>query len=57
MISLCTVSCVVVLAEVEFKYRPPAKKIGMIAGGTGITPMLQILRHILNKEEGNEIEL
>jgi ferredoxin-NADP reductase len=51
------VSCVVVLAEVEFKYRPPAKKIGMIAGGTGITPMLQILRHILNKEEGNEIEL
>ena len=24
-----------------------AKKIGMIAGGTGITPMLQVLRHAL----------
>lgn len=25
------------------------KRIGMVAGGTGITPMLQILRHIFNK--------
>eukprot|EP00035_Acanthoeca_spectabilis_P007873 m.145146 g.145146 ORF g.145146 m.145146 type:complete len:315 (-) comp14114_c0_seq1:4347-5291(-) len=43
--------------EVSLEYRRPAKRIGMIAGGTGITPMLQVMRHILNKEEGNDIEM
>ena len=32
----------------QFKYEPEvAKEIGMIAGGTGITPMLQIIRYAL----------
>jgi len=34
------------------------KSIGMIAGGSGITPMLQIIRHILNNpEDKTEISL
>lgn len=33
-----------------------AKKVGMIAGGTGITPMLQLIRHIL-KDGGDKTEL
>jgi len=37
------------------KKSPPetrtVKKVGMIAGGTGITPMLQIIRHILKDPE------
>jgi len=43
--------------SVELAHRPPAKNIGMIAGGTGITPMLQILRHILHKEKGSNIQI
>lgn len=35
-----------------------AKKVGMIAGGTGITPMFQVLQHILNDpEDDTEIYL
>ena len=35
-----------------------AKKVGMIAGGTGITPMLQLIRQILkNKEDKTEVSL
>ena len=34
------------------------KKVGMIAGGTGITPMLQLIRQILkNKEDKTEVSL
>lgn len=33
-----------------------AKKIGFVAGGTGITPILQILRHVL-KEHSKDIEM
>lgn len=33
----------------KFKYKPNMKRsIGMLAGGTGITPMYQLLNHILN---------
>lgn len=33
-----------------------AKRVGMIAGGTGITPMLQLARHVL-KDENDKTEL
>ena len=34
------------------------RRIGMIAGGTGITPMLQIIREILeNPEDKTEVSL
>lgn len=37
------------------KKSPPivrkVKNVGMIAGGTGITPMLQIIKHILKHED------
>lgn len=33
------------------------KKVGMIAGGTGITPMLQIINAILREASGVEISL
>jgi len=51
--------------EVEFKHIPfnvkvqapfPYKKIGMIVGGTGITPMIQALHAILGDPQ-NEIEV
>jgi cytochrome-b5 reductase len=36
----------------KFKYEPNMKRrIGMIAGGTGITPMIQVLREIVNNPE------
>ncbi|KAL6062246.1 NADH-cytochrome b5 reductase 2 [Balamuthia mandrillaris] len=36
----------------KFKYRPNKwAKIGMVAGGTGITPMLQIIRSVLNNPD------
>ena len=43
----------------QMKYRPGlVKKIGMIAGGTGITPMLQIIRAIVeNPEDDTEVSL
>ena len=31
----------------------PVKRIGMIAGGTGITPMLQIINHVLQDPDDN----
>lgn len=35
-----------------------AKKVGMIAGGTGITPMLQLIRHVLkDKDDKTELSL
>ncbi|XP_052797613.1 NADH-cytochrome b5 reductase 3-like isoform X2 [Mya arenaria] len=35
-----------------------AKKVGLIAGGTGITPMLQLIRHVLkDKEDKTELAL
>jgi len=38
----------------QFKYRPGlCKHIGMIAGGTGITPMLQIIRAVLKSPLDN----
>lgn len=37
--------------------RPAAKAIGMIAGGTGITPMMQVARHILASKEDIEIRM
>jgi ferredoxin-NADP reductase len=39
------------------EYRKPARKLGMIAGGTGITPILQVIRHIRDKEKGAHIEM
>lgn len=41
----------------SFKYNPNMKKcIGMIAGGTGITPMFQVIQEILyNNEDNTEI--
>lgn len=33
------------------KNRKKAKQIGMIAGGSGITPMLQVIRHVLKEVE------
>ncbi|KAK1744419.1 hypothetical protein QTG54_004952 [Skeletonema marinoi] len=40
--------------HIEFNVKIPApfthKKIGMIAGGTGITPMIQALHAILGRE-------
>jgi cytochrome-b5 reductase len=44
---------------VKFDYKPNMfKHIGMIAGGTGITPMFQILREILkDKKEKAEVNL
>lgn len=33
------------------KQYPPKKRIGMIAGGTGITPMLQVIKHILSRRD------
>merc|ERR1719159_1670089 len=34
------------------------KRIGMVAGGSGITPMLQVLKEILkNPEDGTEVTL
>ena len=43
----------------KFKYEPNQyNKIGMIAGGTGITPMLQVIHEILeNPEDQTEISL
>jgi len=43
----------------KIDYRPNmCKKLGMIAGGTGITPMLQIIREVLsNPEDRTEISL
>lgn len=43
----------------KLEYKPNMyKKIGMLAGGTGITPMLQIIREILsNPEDTTEISL
>jgi len=43
----------------KIEYKPNMKKeIGMIAGGTGITPMLQVLREILkNKEDKTKVSL
>ena len=32
-----------------------AERIGMIAGGTGITPMLQIIAAVLKEPEGPEL--
>eukprot|EP01088_Endostelium_zonatum_P001536 TRINITY_DN1183_c0_g6_i1.p1 TRINITY_DN1183_c0_g6~~TRINITY_DN1183_c0_g6_i1.p1 ORF type:complete len:375 (-),score=125.16 TRINITY_DN1183_c0_g6_i1:1115-2191(-) len=48
--------------EGDFEYarkKLPAKKtnIGMIAGGTGITPMLQLVRAILEKESNPQTKL
>ena len=38
----------------QMVYKPNmVKEIGMLAGGTGITPMLQIIRAILKNEEDN----
>lgn len=37
--------------------RPAATSIGMIAGGTGITPMVQVARHILASKEDIEIRM
>jgi len=40
----------------KFKYEPNMKKnIGMVAGGTGITPMLQVIQEILRNPEDNTI--
>ncbi|KAH7108255.1 NADH-cytochrome b5 reductase [Auriculariales sp. MPI-PUGE-AT-0066] len=43
----------------QFNYRPLlSREIGMIAGGTGITPMLQIIRAILkNANDGCKVNL
>ncbi|CAM9542702.1 unnamed protein product [Sphacelaria rigidula] len=43
----------------KFDYKPNVKKeIGMIAGGTGITPMLQVLQEILyNPEDKTKVTL
>mmetsp|Transcript_36968 Transcript_36968/g.82180 ORF Transcript_36968/g.82180 Transcript_36968/m.82180 type:complete len:968 (+) Transcript_36968:95-2998(+) len=37
--------------------RQAAKSIGMVAGGTGITPMMQVARHILAQKEDIEIRM
>ncbi|CAN0527853.1 unnamed protein product, partial [Ectocarpus sp. 12 AP-2014] len=43
----------------KFDYSPNVKKeIGMIAGGTGITPMLQVLQELLlNPEDKTKVTL
>jgi len=43
----------------KFKYVPNMKKrIGMVAGGSGITPMLQVIREILkNPQDTTEVHL
>ncbi|KNH07494.1 reductase [Perkinsela sp. CCAP 1560/4] len=43
------------LAPSKLKYRPNKwKEVGMVCGGTGITPMLQILRYALDSENGDD---
>lgn len=40
----------------KFKYEANMKKsIGMVAGGTGITPMLQVIKEILNNPQDHTI--
>lgn len=43
----------------KIKYEPNMKEsIGMVAGGTGITPMLQVLEHILaNPNDRTKVHL
>jgi len=43
----------------KFEYKPNMKKyIGMIAGGSGITPMLQVIEKILaNGRDNTEVRL
>ena len=44
---------------VKFKYEPNKwKKVGMIAGGTGVTPMLQVAREVLeNPKDKTKLQL
>lgn len=43
----------------KFEYKPNnKKKIGMIAGGSGVTPMIQVIQHILkNPNDKTEVSL
>lgn len=42
----------------EDKYRGKVKHVGMIAGGSGITPMLQVTRHLLkNNDKDTQVSL